>query len=82
VPKWYGELGNDKEYCEAVKPRTAFKSKYYEGGHRMVIDGVPVRVAAHVKSWSPWMKRAIGRGTPSWRDNEETARQMKILFKK
>ena len=61
-PKWYGELGNDAEFREATKPRTAFKAKYYEGGHRMMIDGTPIRVAAHVKNWKPSNRAALCQG--------------------
>lgn len=60
-PKWWGELGNDPEFIEATKPRTAFKAAYYAGGHRMMRGGVPCRVAAQVADWAPWMKRAIAR---------------------
>ena len=91
-PKWWGTLGNDKEFVEATKPRTAFKTAYYEGGHRMVFDGVPIRVAAHVKDWAPWMKRALGKGTSpnnTWHLKTtckcatcEYARQMAILLGK
>ena len=79
-PKWYGELGNDAEYREAIKPRTAFKAAYYQGGHRMSVDGIPVRVAAYVKDWSAWMKRAIGSGAESAKEMQERERQMEILF--
>lgn len=79
-PKWWGELGNDKEFREATKPRTAFKAAYYEGGHRMTIDGIPVRVAAYVKDWAPWMKRAICSGIENAKEARETERQIAILF--
>lgn len=62
-PKWYGELGNDAEFREATKPRTAFKAPYYEGGYRLTIDGVPIRLAPHVKGWKPCNKAALCKGT-------------------
>ena len=62
VASWVGELGNDKEFIEATRPRTEYKKAYYEGGYRMIFDGVPCRLSAHVKDWAPWMRRALGRG--------------------
>lgn len=61
VPEWYGEAGNGPELVEALKPR-GFKAAYYEGGHRMVIAGVAIRVAAHVKKWKAGNKAALGQG--------------------
>ena len=79
-PKWWGELGNDAEYREATKPRTAFKAAYYAGGHRMTIDGTPVRVAAYVKDWAPWMKRAIGKTGETKQEAQQLQAQMEILW--
>ena len=39
----------------SAKPRS-----YYDGGHRIVRDGIPCRVAAWVKDLSPRNERAIG----------------------
>ena len=80
VPKWYGELGNDAEYREATRPRTEFKAAYYEGGHRIMFDGAPMRVAAIVKTWSPWMKRALLRVGCSYAERAQAERQFKQLF--
>lgn len=60
-PKWWNQLGNDAECREATKPR-GVKLSYYEGGHRMVIGGVPIRVAAHVKGWKPGNRAALCQG--------------------
>lgn len=60
-PKWWGELGNDAEFREATKPR-GFKGAYYAGGYRLTIDGVPIRLAAHVKGWKPGNKAALCKG--------------------
>lgn len=79
-PKWYGELGNDAEFREATKPRTAFKAAYYDGGHRITQDGIPVRLAAYVKDWAPWMKRALGNGVETPKEAKLTEAQMEILF--
>lgn len=70
-PTWWGQLGNDAEFREATKPRTAFKAPYYDGGHRMVIAGIPTRVAAHVKSWSAANKAKLYKGTQAFREGEE-----------
>ena len=32
-------------------PKDTYKKDFYEGGHRMIINGMPTRVAAHVKAW-------------------------------
>lgn len=80
VPAWWGELGNDAEYREATKPRTAYKTRYYAGGHRIMVDGVPIRVVEHVKTWSPWMKKAIGKGSITPREDLEVKAQTAKLF--
>jgi hypothetical protein len=88
--RWNGyhwTMGDDAEFIEATKPR-GFAPAYYEGGFRMVIGGAPIRMAAHVKDWSPWMKRALGRGTQvdglgdayEWKADHELRRQLDLLF--
>jgi hypothetical protein len=66
-PKWYGELGNDAEYRDAIKPR-GFKASYYDGGHRLTIGGVPIRLAGHVKDWPARAKRALGKGSETYKE--------------
>lgn len=82
VASFIGELGHDREYYEATKPRTAFKAAYYKGGYRMLRDGIPVRMAAYVADWAPWMRRALLRGSETHKENLELKKQMKILFGK
>ena len=77
-PKWYGTLGNDPEFIEATKPRTAFKQAYYDGGFRMIKDGIPCRLAGYVANWAPWMRRALFCGYTSYHD-KEVERQAKLL---
>lgn len=36
---------------------------YYEGGYRLVQNGVPVRVAAWVKNLSPHARKLMDRGS-------------------
>jgi hypothetical protein len=79
-PAWWGTLGNDAEFREATKPRTAFKAAYYKGGHRLTIDGAPCRVAGNVANWAPWMRRALGRGTMTTREENECKAQITILL--
>ena len=79
VASWVGELGNDKEFIEATRPRTEYKKAYYEGGYRMIFDGVPCRMSAHVADWAPWMRRALNRGADNRKDAAETERQWFIL---
>ncbi len=79
-PSWWNELGNDKEFIEATRPRTSFKQSYYENGHRMIVDGIPVRVAAYVKGWAPWMKRALFKGTGGSKEAAEIEAQLPRLF--
>ncbi len=81
VAPWVGELGNDSEYREAVRPRDEYKATYYEGGFRVVRDGIPCRMAGYVADWSPWMKRALLKGTAGSKESEETKRQMARLAK-
>lgn len=78
-PKWYGELGNDAEYREAVKPRPP-KMGYYQDGVRRVIGGVPVRLAGHVKEWPARAVSALGKGSPTWKEQAELERQAAVLF--
>lgn len=79
-PAWWDELGNDAEYKEAVRPRTAFKAPYYADGHRMIINGIPTRVSAHVKDWAPWMRRVLYKGSATGKENAELKIQIKMLF--
>lgn len=79
-PKWWGELGNDAEFREATRPRTAFKAEYYDGGYRKIIDGVPVRLASQVADWSPWMKAALGKGTEDRKEGALVEKQAEVLF--
>lgn len=60
-PKWWGKLGNDKEFKEATKLR--INPAHYAGWHRMVIDGTPYRVAPHVAKWKPSNKAALCQGS-------------------
>lgn len=78
-PKWYGQLGNDAEYREATKPRTAFKAAYYEGGHRLTIGGVPIRLAGHVKDWPARAKSVLGKGTAGYREQKALEVQCRAL---
>lgn len=79
VPAWWGQLGNDAEYREATKPRTAFKASYYQGGTRLTIGGVPTRLAGYVKDWSPRLKSALGKGTISRKESDDLDRQARAL---
>lgn len=81
-PKWYGELGNDAEFREATKPRTALKAPYYEGGHRMTIDGVPIRLASHVKGWRAANKAKLCQGAMTSKEQNEVVTQVAKLFQK
>lgn len=58
VPEWFGEVGKGPELTEAERPR-GFKAAYYVGGHRMVIEGAPVRMAEHVKKWKAANKAGV-----------------------
>lgn len=78
VAAWYGELGNDAEYREAIKPRE-FKGAYYAGGYRRIIGGVPIRLAAQVKDWPERLKSALGKGTAARREHDELRRQARAL---
>lgn len=79
-PSWFGELGNDREFIEATKPRTAFKAAYYDGGHRMVVAGIPVRLSAYVKGWRPATKAMLLKGSQTPKEQEEIKAQLAILF--
>lgn len=80
-PKWWGELGNDPEYLAAVAPRNTFKAAYYEGGHRVTMwDGVPCRVAAIVKTWTPWRRRLLVSAPPGDKYLKESAAQFERLM--
>lgn len=76
VYNWYED---DAEYLEAIKPRDTFKAAYYENGYRMVIDGTPIKLAAHVRDWSRWMKAALCKGTVSKQELCEASIQMAAL---
>ncbi len=82
VASWVGELGNDREFLEATRPRSGqYKKAYYDGGLRVIVDGIPCRVSAHVKEWSRWMKAALLKGTRSTeKEAQEIEAQMEILF--
>lgn len=79
VAPWVGELGNDAEYQEAVRPRDTFKAAYYTGGYRITKDGIPCRLAAYVADWSPRMKSTLLKGTAKRRESDEITRQAKAL---
>lgn len=79
VPKWYNELGNDKEALNGIRPRQ-FAPEYYEGAHRMVIDGIPYRCASHVKGWKSGNKASLCKGSASYREGEALKAQIKLLF--
>lgn len=59
--------------------KQSYKRAYYKGGHRMVIDGVPIRVAAHVKTWSARARACLGKGTAGWKEQQELDRQARAL---
>ena len=42
---------------------SSYAEAYYEGGFRMVIDGVPIRMAAHVKNWKATNRAALCQGS-------------------
>jgi hypothetical protein len=50
--------GAGPELDEALKPR-GIKWGYYEGGHRLMLDDAPCRVATHVKLWSAFSRGCI-----------------------
>lgn len=61
-PKWWGKLGNDKEFREATRER--YNAAHYpEGTIRIVRDGIPYRFAAHVAKWKPGNKAALCQGS-------------------
>lgn len=60
-PKWWGKLGNDKEFREATRKR--YNTAHYpEGTIRIVRNGIPYRFAAHVAKWKPGNKAALCQG--------------------
>lgn len=75
VAAWVGELGNDTEYREAIRPRDTYKAAYYASGFRVVKQGIPCRVAAYVEHWAPWMKAAILKPEAKSREIAETKAQ-------
>lgn len=78
-PKWYGELGNDAEYRDAIKPRE-FKGAYYQGGLRLILGGVPTRVAPVVKRFKAGNKAALYRGSATRKETEAVEAEAKILL--
>lgn len=61
-------------------PRKTYKKAYYEGGFRMVIDGCPIRVAAHVKDWPARAKAMLGRGSQTRQEEKDLEWQIERLF--
>ena len=45
-----------------AEPRATYVKAYYDGGFRMVIDGVPCRFAAFVKRWKKSNRDALCQG--------------------
>ena len=76
VPKWYGQLGNDKEFREATRAR-AFSPAYYEGGLRLMLGGIPTRVVPHVKGWRS--KAVLYHGSATYKEQQELERQAAAL---
>lgn len=79
VAPWHGELGNDPEALEAIRPRTSFKAAYYEGGYRLMRDGVACRLAGHVAALSPRARAMLHLKTAGGKEDRELERQAKAL---
>ncbi len=60
--------------------KRGWNKAYYEGGYRMVIGGEPIRVAAHVASWSARARAMLGGGTAGSKETEKLGKQMDKLF--
>lgn len=71
----YKPLGEPK--WSAVKK--TYNKAYYDGGFRMVIDGCPIRVAAHVKEWKPRARAMLGRGTAGRQEQQALEQQARLL---
>lgn len=61
------KLAFDKKHRTLGLPRwptqkQTWNRAYYEGGLRLVIDGYPIRVAAHVARWKKSNREALGQG--------------------
>lgn len=81
VASWVGELGNDKEFLAATRPaHLKFKKAYYEGGIRMIVGGIPVRMSAHIKGWKASTKAMLLKGSSTSKEQDEIKAQMEILF--
>lgn len=63
----------------AIK-KAGYSKAYYEGGYRMIIDGCPTRVAAHVKGWPARAKAMLGRGSETAKERQSIEEQMVKLF--
>jgi hypothetical protein len=79
VASWVGQLGNDKEFREATKPR-GVSPAYYEGGYRLVLGGIPTRLAPHVKGWKAANKAKLYQGSADSKEQREVEDQATILF--
>lgn len=79
VASWVGELGNDAEYREAIKPRE-HKGAYYQGGLRLILGGIPTRLSANVKGWKAGNKAALYKGSQTAQEAAALKAQVAILF--
>lgn len=91
MAEWHARPARAKAYWKAhpckplgepkwpAPPTRSYNKAYYEGGYRMVIDGVPIRLAAHVKSWPARAKAALGKGTLGYKEQQELERQAMAL---
>lgn len=55
--------------------------KYYEGGMRIVKNGVPWRVAAWMKDLK-WARSVLDRGEQTYEETKELRRQLDLLATK
>lgn len=51
---------------EDAARRKQITDAWYAGAHRMVIDGVPLRCAAHVAKWKASNRAALCKGSDRW----------------
>lgn len=77
---WKHYKRNDNGVPLPRHPSSSYFKPYYDGGHRMVIDGVPIRVAAHVADWTARARGMLGRGSQTAKEAAAIEAQMPKLF--